>query len=69
MTIASRLFAARLKIEPAVTTHVTARRNIAVRAPDGTVLLTDAYVAAPGRPLPVILLRSPYGRGGLRRGF
>ena len=64
MTTASRLFAARLKVEPAVTTHVAARRNIAVRAPDGTVLLTDAYVAAPGRPLPVILLRSPYGRGG-----
>ena len=64
MTLASRLFAARLKTGPAVTRDVTARRDIAVRAPDGTVLLTDAYVAAPGRPLPAILLRSPYGRGG-----
>ena len=40
-------------------------RDIKVRAPDGTVLLTDAYVAAPGRPLPVILIRSPYGRHGV----
>jgi putative CocE/NonD family hydrolase len=64
MTLTSRLFAARLKIQPAMTSDVTVRRDIAVRSPDGTVLLTDAYVAAPGRPLPVILLRSPYGRRG-----
>jgi hypothetical protein len=64
MTLASRLFAARLRIPPATTSDVTVRRDAQVRAPDGTVLLTDAYVAAPGRPLPVILLRSPYGRRG-----
>jgi uncharacterized protein len=65
MTLASRLLAARLGLEPAVTRAVTARRDVPVRAPDGTVLLTDAYVAAPGRPLPAILLRSPYGRRGI----
>jgi putative CocE/NonD family hydrolase len=65
MTLASRLFAARLGIPPAATSDVTVQRDARVRAPDGTVLLTDAYVAAPGRPLPVILLRSPYGRRGV----
>ena len=62
MTLLSRLLAARLGLPPAVTGDVTVHRDARVRAPDGTVLLTDAYVAAPGRPLPVILLRTPYGR-------
>ena len=66
MTLASRLLAARHDVQAAVTTtDVTVHRDIKVRAPDGTVLLTDAYVAAPGRPLPVILIRSPYGRHGV----
>jgi hypothetical protein len=64
MTLTSRLFAARVGLPPAITRDVTVHRDAPVRAPDGTVLLTDAYVAAPGRPLPVILLRSPYGRRG-----
>lgn len=64
MTVASRLFAARLGIGPAATSDVDVRRDIVVRAPDGTALLTDAYLARPGAPLPVILLRCPYGRGG-----
>jgi hypothetical protein len=66
MTLASRLLAARRHVQVAVTTtDVTVHRDVKVRAPDGTVLLTDAYVAAPGRPLPVILIRSPYGRRGI----
>ena len=64
-TLASRLFAARHGIKPATTTDVTVHRDARVRAPDGTVLLTDAYVAAPSRPLPTILIRSPYGRRGV----
>lgn len=43
--------------------RVDLREDIEVRAPDGTVLLTDLYLARPGRPLPVILMRCPYGRG------
>jgi putative CocE/NonD family hydrolase len=62
--VASRLFAAMLKTGPAVTRDIDVRRDITVRAPDGTPLLTDAYLARPGRPLPVILMRSPYGRRG-----
>ena len=64
MTVTSRLFAAMLKTGPAVTRDIEQRRDIAVGAPDGTPLLTDVYLARPGRPLPVILMRSPYGRRG-----
>ena len=65
MTVASRLYAALLKAGPAVTRDVNVRRDVVVRAPDGVGLLTDVYLARPVRPLPVILMRSPYGRGVL----
>jgi putative CocE/NonD family hydrolase len=65
MTVASRLQAALLGAGPALTRDVEVRRNVVVRAPDGTGLVTDVYLAGPGRPLPVVLMRSPYGRGGL----
>lgn len=59
------MFAALLNLDaPASTRDVGVRRDVAVSAPDGTTLLTDVYLARPGRPLPVILLRSPYGRRG-----
>src|SRR5579859_2266116 len=56
------------------------RRDVAVEMPDGVVLLGDHYrPAGDDRPLPVVLIRSPYGRAGLpglvfaaplaRRGF
>jgi putative CocE/NonD family hydrolase len=65
MTLITRLFAARHNLKvPVTTTDITVHRDVKVRAPDGTVLLTDAYVAAPGRPLPAILIRTPYGRRG-----
>lgn len=64
MTVGSRLFAAMLKTGSALTRDVEVRPDIAVSAPDGAKLLTDVYLARPGRPLPVILLRSPYGRRG-----
>ena len=35
-----------------------------VRAPDGADLLTDVYLAGAREPLPVILIRTPYGRRG-----
>ena len=41
------------------------RRDVPVPMPDGVVLLGDHYrPAGPDRPLPVVLIRSPYGRGG-----
>ena len=56
------------------------RRHVGVEMPDGVVLLGDLYrPAGEDRPLPVVLIRSPYGRAGLsgmmfaaplaRRGF
>jgi uncharacterized protein len=64
VTIASRAFAASLKIGPAKTRDIAVERDIAIPAPDNAALLTDVYLARPKRPLPVILMRSPYGRGG-----
>jgi uncharacterized protein len=65
VTIASRTFAAMLKIGPPTTRTIAVERDVAIPAPDTTRLLTDVYLAQPRRPLPVILLRSPYGRGGV----
>src|SRR5262249_57780814 len=42
------------------------RANVAVPMPDGVALLGDHYrPAGNDRPLPVVLLRSPFGRAGL----
>ncbi len=65
VTVRSRMYAALLRAGPAVTRDVDVRRNVVVGAPDGAGLLTDVYLARPARPLPVILMRSPYGRGVL----
>jgi uncharacterized protein len=60
VTDSSRAFAA--VAGPAVTREVTVDRDIPVRAPDGTDLLTDVYLARARNPLPVVLIRTPYGR-------
>ncbi len=46
--------------------RVVVRRDVGVPMPDGVVLLGDHYrpEREPG-PLPVVLIRSPYGRAGL----
>jgi putative CocE/NonD family hydrolase len=65
---------------PAGETSYVLRPDVAVPMPDGVALLGDHYRPAdPDRPLPVVLIRSPYGRAGLaailfaaplaRRGF
>jgi uncharacterized protein len=61
VTVSSRVFAAMLKTGPAVTRDVVVERDVAVPA-DGVSLLTDVYLARAREPLPVILIRSPYGR-------
>jgi uncharacterized protein len=51
---------------PPATAAYEVRADVAVPMPDGVVLLGDHYrPAGPGRPLPVVLIRSPYGRAGL----
>ena len=64
MTVSSRAFAAMLKIGPPVTRAVSVERDVPVRAPDGADLLTDVYLARARDPLPVIMMRTPYGRRG-----
>ncbi|AGZ43950.1 CocE/NonD family hydrolase [Actinoplanes friuliensis] len=65
---------------PARAVPYEVRRDVAVRMPDGVTLLADHYrPAGPEQALPVVLIRVPYGRGGLygqmfaaplaRRGF
>ena len=50
---------------PAPAAPYVVRRDVPVAMPDGVVLLGDHYRAAGhDRPLPVVLIRSPYGRGG-----
>lgn len=51
---------------PPATAAYEVRADVAVPMPDGAVLLGDHYrPAGPERPLPVVLIRSPYGRAGL----
>ena len=64
MTVASRAFAAMLKVPPALTRDIVVERDVAIHASDGTCLLTDVYLARSREPLPAILMRSPYGRRG-----
>ena len=65
---------------PSAAAPYVLRPDVAVAMPDGVVLLGDHYrPAGDDRPLPVVLIRSPYGRAGLagtlfaaplaRRGF
>jgi uncharacterized protein len=65
---------------PTTAVPYVVRPDVAVPMPDGVALLGDHYQPAAGdRPLPVVLIRSPYGRAGLagalfaaplaRRGF
>ena len=51
---------------PPATASYVVRRDVAVPMPDGVALLGDHYrPAGPDGPLPVVLIRSPYGRAGL----
>ena len=65
---------------PGPSAQLTIERDVGVPLPDGVVLLGDLYRPGAGSgPLPVVLIRSPYGRAGLagtifaaplaRRGF
>ncbi len=51
---------------PPATARYAVRHDVAVPMPDGVALLGDHYrPAGPDRALPVVLVRSPYGRAGL----
>jgi uncharacterized protein len=64
VSLSSRAFAATFKIGPPATRRVIVEHDVPVRAPDGAGLLTDVYLARAREPLPVIVMRTPYGRRG-----
>ena len=43
---------------------VSVTRDVAVTMPDGARILADHYAPQTGDPMPTILIRTPYGRGG-----
>jgi hypothetical protein len=65
MTLVSRLLERAAHLPPARTRAITIRRNLEIRMPDGVTLLADRYRARDDGTQPVILMRSPYGRGSV----
>jgi putative CocE/NonD family hydrolase len=53
------------RLPPAETYDVVVEKNLKVIMPDGVTLLADRYFPRGGGKPPTILVRSPYGRGGL----
>jgi putative CocE/NonD family hydrolase len=63
--IAGRAVDRLIGLAPADVSYVV-RRDVGVPMPDGVVLLGDHYrPAGYDEPMPVVLIRSPYGRAGL----
>jgi predicted acyl esterase len=62
--VAGRAVDRALGLPPTAAPYVV-RRDVPVTMPDGVVLLGDHYrPAGHDRPLPVVVIRSPYDRGG-----
>ena len=64
MSVASQIFARRMRLPRAQTHAVVCERDLRVRMDDGAVLLADRWVARvmAGHAQPTVLVRSPYGR-------
>ena len=65
MSLATRAVELLTRIPPAQTRAVTVRRDLEVTMADGVTLLADRYRARGKGTEPIILMRSPYGRGGV----
>jgi uncharacterized protein len=65
MSVKSRVLEMVAHLPPARTRAISVRRDIAIPMPDGVILLADRYRARAYGTQPIILMRSPYGRGGL----
>lgn len=61
MNLLNRWRLKRLGIAP--THQVITQRNIKIPAPEGAQLVTDLYLGSPEQSAPVVMIRSPYGRG------
>ncbi|MBV9811091.1 MAG: CocE/NonD family hydrolase [Solirubrobacterales bacterium] len=64
MSLASEIFARRMRLPRAQTRHVVCEPDLRASMDDRAVLLADRWVAraARGRRQPTVLVRSPYGR-------
>lgn len=65
MTLAARAFAAACGLGPPLTRRLSVHRGLSVRTRDGVILRTDVYVPRGVDEAPTVLVRTPYGRGGL----
>jgi len=66
VSIPSRIFALLARLPRAHTHRVRVERDLPMTMPDGAVLLADRYVPEDrAARLPIVLMRSPYGRRGL----
>jgi putative CocE/NonD family hydrolase len=63
MSIGSRILAGLWDLPPAHTHDIFEHHDMRVAMSDGIELATDRYYPRGGETLPVILIRSPYGRG------
>lgn len=62
MGMLSRLFDRFFDLPEATTPDIEIVRDLAVPMPDGVVLLADRYRPRGAGPLPVVLMRTPYGK-------
>ncbi|MCA2221102.1 CocE/NonD family hydrolase [Nonomuraea aurantiaca] len=62
MGVLGRLFDRYLGLPEAVVHDVAVARDLRVPMPDGVVLLADRYRPRGAGPLPVVLMRTPYGK-------
>jgi putative CocE/NonD family hydrolase len=60
--LARRALARAARLPPATHDEVAVERDLEAKMADGTVLLADRWYPAAGTCLPVVLMRSPYGR-------
>ncbi len=63
--LASRFFRRTFRLPPARTYDVRVERDVAIPTDDGVELLADVYTPQLTEMLPTVLVRSPYGRGGV----
>ncbi len=64
MSVASRFLAKVMKLPAAESHAIKVERDLKIPMSDGAVLLADRYIPAGGGG-PLVLFRSPYGRGNM----
>ena len=62
MCVGSRVLSQLWHLSRASSRQIIEHHDLPVPMPDGVALLTDRYYPSGGENLPVILIRSPYGR-------